>query len=144
MIPFQKYGHPVWFITFGTLDRRPILARAEVYRSLVDFGARQAPRGIALGRHVVMPDHIHLFLRLAPPYETGATVGFLKKAMSAALTRVGEKAPHWQPGYFDHLVRDARGYSGKWEYVYQNPVRAGLVESAEQWPYSGEIVPIVY
>ena len=144
LIPFQKFGQPVWFITFGTLDRKPILAREAVYRSLLDFGKRQALRGIAIGRHVVMPDHLHFFLRLAPGYEVGTTIGFVKKALSAVLTREGISAPHWQPGFFDHLIRDAVSYSEKWAYVVQNPVRAGLVASPDQWPYSGEIVRIEY
>ena len=30
-----------------------------------------------------------------------------------------------------------------WNYVRENPVRAGLVDSADEWPYGGEIVRIV-
>lgn len=48
----------------------------------------------------------------------------------------------WQPGFFDHLLRGEESYREKWEYVRENPVRAGLVEHAEQWPFQGEIVLI--
>jgi hypothetical protein len=44
----------------------------------------------------------------------------------------------WQEGFFDHLIRNAESYAGKWEYVYQNPVRAGLVNDPKEWPYQGE------
>jgi hypothetical protein len=46
----------------------------------------------------------------------------------------------WQPGFFDHLLRNTESYGQKWEYVRENPVRAGLVARAEDWPYHGEIV----
>jgi len=32
--------------------------------------------------------------------------------------------------------------SEKWNYVRDNPVRAGLVENAEAWPYQGEVILI--
>jgi putative transposase len=53
-------------------------------------------------------------------------------------------APHWQQGFFDHLLRSAESYSGKWEYVFQNPVRAGLVRSADEWEFSGEVVATAF
>ncbi len=48
----------------------------------------------------------------------------------------------WQPGFFDHLIRANESYEQKWEYVLQNPVRAGLVEKWQDWPYQGEIEKI--
>ncbi len=91
-----------------------------------------------------MPDHIHCFVRITAEHKLGATIGFLKKALSQALTKEGVKPPHWQPGFFDNLLRSASSYSEKWDYVYQNPVRAGLVETANEWEYSGQVVSIPY
>ena len=48
----------------------------------------------------------------------------------------------WQRGFFDHLLRSAESYGQKWNYVRENPVRAGLVAQPEDWPYAGEIVRI--
>ena len=48
----------------------------------------------------------------------------------------------WQPGFFDHLLRSDEPYAEKWNYVRNNPVRAGLVSNADDWPYAGEIVYI--
>jgi hypothetical protein len=42
-------------------------------------------------------------------------------------------------GIFDHLIRHSESYSEKWEYVRQNPVRAGLVNDPDKWPWQGEI-----
>ena len=144
LAPFQKYGSPLWFVTFGTYDRRHILAEGIVHDRFIAFGKKHASSGIAVGKYVIMPDHIHVFVRLAPQYELGKTVGCIKKSLSAALKDSGAESPHWQPGFFDHLVRSSESYSEKWTYVYQNPVRAGLVKAADEWPYSGQIVSIRY
>jgi hypothetical protein len=55
---------------------------------------------------------------------------------------VSRKGQVWQEGFFDHLLRTNNSYSQKWNYVRENPVRAGLVKSAADWPYQGEIVYI--
>jgi putative transposase len=57
---------------------------------------------------------------------------------------VGIQKPHWQEGFFDHVLRSHESYSQKWEYVRMNPVRAHLSETLEEWPYQGEIVRIAF
>ena len=41
----------------------------------------------------------------------------------------------WQHGFFEHRLRSEQNMRDKAEYVLQNPVRAGLVQSAEEWPH---------
>jgi hypothetical protein len=45
----------------------------------------------------------------------------------------------WQREFFDHVLRSNESYAEKWNYVRDNPVRAGFVTSANDWPYAGEI-----
>jgi REP element-mobilizing transposase RayT len=45
----------------------------------------------------------------------------------------------WQREFFDHVLRSSESYSEKWNYVFDNPVRAGLVSTANDWRYAGEI-----
>ena len=106
---------------------------------------QKAEQGIACGEFVIMPDHIHLFLRIDPhQYQLGRTIGFIKKSLSKPLREVGVELPHWQPNFFDHVLRSADSYSEKWDYVRMNPVRAGLAARADDWKYQGMIVPIRY
>lgn len=51
--------------------------------------------------------------------------------------RLTAKRTHieWQRNYFDHRVRPDEGLQLKTDYVRQNPVRAGLVPRAEDWPH---------
>ena len=142
LTPFQKFANPIWFVTFGTHNRKPILANTSIHAAFRSFAEKQSSCGMAIGEYVIMPDHIHLFLRLAPEYRLGATIGFLKKALSKELKNNGHTLPHWQPAFFDHMLRSAESYTEKWAYVHRNPVRAGWVENPDDWPYSGQIVPL--
>ena len=45
----------------------------------------------------------------------------------------------WQAEFFDHVLRSSESYSQKWDYVKENAVRAGLVVSADDWQWYGEI-----
>jgi putative transposase len=98
--------------------------------------------GWAVGRYVVMPDHAHFFFR---PLLDGArplseVVGRWKEWTAKRLLRaLGEPAPLWQPEFFDHVLRSAESLAEKWIYVQENPVRAGLVTKAEDWPWAGSI-----
>ena len=138
---YQSYDSPVYFVTFCTADRKSLLANPAVHKSFQRYARKAQPRGIAIGRYVIMPDHIHCFIRMAPQYTLGTTIRMMKRALSTALP---EPNPHWQSGFFDHLLRHSESYSEKWNYVVQNPVRAGLVEQPEDWPYQGEIISIRY
>ena len=136
---FQSYDAPVYFVTFCTADRKPILANDFVLVALRNYAEKAEPRGIAIGRYVIMSDHIHCFIRMAPEHTLGTTVRMMKRALSKGIP---DSMPHWQPGFFDHLLRHSESYSEKWNYVVQNPVRAGLVEQSKDWKYQGEVVSI--
>jgi putative transposase len=101
----------------------------------------------------MMPDHIQLFVRfgIGCTSTLGAWVKGLKHELDRVLLSTGHKpvrltgqklSSFWQPGFNDHLLRTDESYTQKCEYVFQNPVRGGLVARAEDWPYAGEIVRI--
>ena len=62
-----------------------------------------------------------------------------KRSLTRVLDAMGVSSPHWQKGFFDHVMRSGELYSEKWNYVRDNPVRAGLVAEADAWPFQGEI-----
>jgi REP element-mobilizing transposase RayT len=97
---------------------------------------------IGVGRYVIMPDHVHLFVRGGEDFRLGRWVGLLKQALAKASNLPRAKTQLWQEGFFDHVLRSDESYSQKWNYVRENPMRAGLIKSAEEWPYQGEIVYI--
>jgi putative transposase len=68
----------------------------------------------------------------------------LKNTLSKSLRNRKISPPHWQKTFFDHVLRNSESYADKWEYVSENPVRAGLVQRAEDWPFQGEIFLLDY
>lgn len=150
---FQKYDPPLYFVTFNTHLRRHLLASLAVHSAFVDYCQRACERDIGVGRYVMMPDHMHLFVRFGRGSELtlGVWIRGLKRHLDCALTETGAKPvvissqklrSFWQPGFHDHLLRSDESYSEKWMYVRENPVRAGLVSHADEWPYAGEVVVI--
>jgi REP element-mobilizing transposase RayT len=127
---------PLYFVTFCTHQRRPFLARDEVHAAFVLFAEREF--NIGVGRYVIMPDHVHLFVRGGEDFRLGRWVGLLKQALAKASNLPRAKIQVWQEGFFDHVLRSDES----WNYVRENPMRAGLIKSAEEWPYQGEIVYI--
>jgi putative transposase len=97
---------------------------------------------IAVGRYVIMPDHLHLFVRGPHDFELGRWVGRLKQSLGKRSGPAATAGAIWQRGFFDHLLRNDESYGQKWNYVRDNPVRAGLVTVAEDWPYAGETIVI--
>jgi REP element-mobilizing transposase RayT len=133
--------YPVYFLIVCAARRRRILACprvAEILRSTW----LSAPKfhGWVVGRYVIMPDHVHFFA--TPQIETKPLSGFMrdwKKWTARVLIDQGlAAAPVWQKEFFDHIVRSPKSHAEKWNYVRENPVRAGFVLSAEAWPFAGE------
>jgi putative transposase len=90
-----------------------------------------------------MPDHLHLFIGGPEDFELGRWMGMLKQRLEKEiLSRRRGPTPLWQRGFFDHVLRSDQSYSEKWNYVRDNPVRAGLVGNANDWPYAGEVIRI--
>jgi putative transposase len=137
---FEKYDPPLYFVTFCTKDRARELANDSMHSVFVEYGRRGVERKIALGRYVIMPDHVHLFIRGSIDFNLGLWVRGLKRVVAAA--GCGGRVPLWQHGFFDHIIRNSESYSQKWDYVRLNPVRAGLVQRADEWPFQGELVAI--
>jgi REP-associated tyrosine transposase len=97
--------------------------------------------GWAIGRYVIMPDHVHFFCR--PELNAkrlSVFLGFWKEWTGKGIKRqLGITRLVWQEEFFDHVLRSFESYSEKWNYVRNNPVKHGLVENADDWPWQGQI-----
>ncbi len=134
----------VFFVTACTYRRVALLATAAVNARFIQFAeCAYTKHNIAVGRYVIMPDHVHLFVRGPDDFELGLWMGVLKQFLAKAVVLKKRPKPLWQRRFFDHVLRSDESYAQKWNYVRDNPVRAGLVARAEDWPYSGEIIAIV-
>jgi REP element-mobilizing transposase RayT len=131
--------NPIWFITACSWNRAGILADTSVHAAMEEFGQLGPSRGAWLGAYVLMPDHLHAFVALdEEQMDLSSWMKSLKNSLSKELRVAGVPSPHWQKGFFDHVLRSGESMSGKWAYVRENPVRAGLVEKSEDWPFQGQ------
>lgn len=85
---------------------------------------------------VVMPDHVHL---LATPFASttiGVATGRAKGRSSYDINReLGRSGRLWQPDSFDRIVRSYEHLAKKRAYIFNNPVRQGLVERWEDYKW---------
>ncbi|HEV7797179.1 MAG TPA: transposase [Pyrinomonadaceae bacterium] len=86
--------------------------------------------------YAVMSNHVHILIwpTALLPRITKAIKGFTAHEANRIPGRTGEK--FWQDESFDHSVRNEDQFYRIMRYVERNPVKAGLVESVEQWPWS--------
>jgi putative transposase len=135
----------LYFVTCCTYRRRPLLAKDQIHAAFIAF-AEQAEKdhGIAVGRYIILPDYLHLFIAGPRDFSLEKWVGTLKRVLGKVIEHTDSRDPIWQRGFFDHVLRSEESYSQKWNYVRENPVRVSLAKNADDWPYTGEIVAIYY
>jgi len=121
--------------------RTPFLARcvngqvmAEI---VVDCIREMESRAIwSCSGFVVMPDHLHLAVKLLSGDLSAAMKSFSSFTGSRINAELQRKGPFWQTGYHEHAIRGEKSLAAFLEYIAMNPVRAGLIEDFRQWPYS--------
>jgi len=78
---------------------------------------------------LLIPDHLHLLIGIDGKAPLSDIVRDFKRII--ARTTVIK----WQRNYFDHRVRNDESLAEKADYILNNPVRAGFVTRANQWPF---------
>jgi REP element-mobilizing transposase RayT len=137
--PVDQYNRStIIFLTVCTRKRQSLLANETTHAALrkawTEAGAW------AVGRYVILPDHVHLFCAPAvePAQDIHRWVGYWKRLASKLLGH-GQLNQLWQRDFWDTQLRRGESYASKWEYVRENPVRHGLAVRSEDWPFQGEI-----
>src|ERR1700730_1258563 len=101
-------SQPLYFVTFATGDRKTIPSLDHAQLILEQYAHCAIVKfNVALGRYVIMPDHIHLFVRGDRTFTLSSWIGGLKRAISVAL----KLSRLWQPGFFDHILRNDESYA---------------------------------
>ena len=89
-----------------------------------------------LSAYVVMSNHVHILIwpRARLFRITKSIKGYTARQCNKLLDRTGEK--FWQEESFDHAVRNEDEFYRIKDYIERNPVKAGLVETPKEWPWS--------
>ncbi len=102
----------------------------EVLRSYV------AQKKFRVDDFVVMPDHVHLLLTLDERITIERAMQFIKGGFSYRLKKdSGYAGEVWQGGFSEVRIEDKDSFEQHKKYIAENPVKAGLVKSAEDYPF---------
>ena len=130
LLPWEK--SVIYFVTMCVKDRRQVLANKSVFEAIKKTIAQLRRWRVLAG--VIMPDHSHWIV--SPVEDRGLSVGDFSAGFKRVLRKTVRLQPwEWQRGCFDRLLRSDENLRNKWIYVQDNPVRQGLVQSWEDWPY---------
>jgi putative transposase len=114
------------------------LKDARLAKVVVDsfFHGAEHLRLYRLSAYVVMSNHVHILVwpKALLPIITKSIKGYTARECNKLLARTGER--FWQDESFDHSVRNEDEFYRIKRYIERNPVKAGLVESPEEWPWS--------
>ena len=84
---------------------------------------------------VVMPNHVHVLIGVFPNWPLRSLVKSWKSYTARAINdRLGRRGALWQADYFDRFIRDDAHLRSEIDYIEDNPVKAGLVACAADWP----------
>lgn len=90
-----------------------------------------------LGPWVVMPNHVHVMVRIHPGHPLPDIIRGWKHFTAAAINRLrGVRGRLWQADFWDRHIRDQDHAEQTAAYVLDNPVRAGLTSERHTWPWS--------
>ncbi len=118
------------------------LAHPEVARYVQNTFLHYHGERYQLHAWCVMPNHVHVLIK--PLTDLAAIIQGWKSYTARWVLRKNEqlalKIPRsdqlWMREYWDRYIRDAKHYQRVVEYIYHNPVKAGLCQTAAAWPWS--------
>jgi len=83
-----------------------------------------------------MPDHVHLLIEIGDDMTIEKAMQLIKSRFSYRLAHeCGFAGEVWLLGFSEEQVTDAEAMEKCREYIAYNPVKAGLVASADEYPF---------
>jgi len=138
---FDYLGLYRYFLTFCTDRRQPhLVARGPVDLVLAQIVRAAGDAAFAIIAYCFMPDHLHLLIEAQSEHSDGRE--FIKRAKQLSGYHFKQKfrTPLWQRYGFEHVLRDDEATLSVARYILENPVRAGLVASVEDYSFAGSMV----
>jgi putative transposase len=138
-LPPNTYRGPhSYFLTLCCYERRRFFVNPAFVGVLVDlFHATCASHSFQVRAYCFMPDHFHALLATD---NLAAVLPNVVRAFKGAATTHARHfgiSKLWQTRFYDHVIRASDSFEKVTAYIVANPVRAGLVNTPIQWPFSG-------
>jgi REP-associated tyrosine transposase len=127
-----------FFVESNTVGRRRLLQSERSARLLIDVLFHHRDQGeYRLHAFVVMPNHFHALITLGGRTTVERAMQKIKGGYSFRARRESSPGPGiWQRGFSDKRVRSREEFLAYRRYIHMNPVRARLVVTPEEFPYS--------
>lgn len=114
---------PVFGAVDGSLD--PPATRLSALGKTVQQAILEIEKhygNVKVDTYSILPDHVHLLLRLEPTEHDPPTLSRIVRLFKAAVTKAAGKAV-WQKGFHDHIIRTEEDYQTAWNYVTYNAAK---------------------
>ena len=86
---------------------------------------------------VIMPDHLHLLILPTGQTEVPFIMQEIKKSSARLINMAGSRTGRlWMDEYYDYVIRNEKDLMEKLRSVHNNPVKKGLAENEEDYPFS--------
>jgi REP element-mobilizing transposase RayT len=127
------------FVTFATRDRWHL--PESVRNRLMQHCLHDHRRKLDMHGLVIMPDHAHMIFtpRLdsaGAPFGLAEIMHGIKGASAHTINKLlHRRGPVWQNESWDHVLRHDKSLEDKVKYICENPVRAGLVKTVDDYPW---------
>ena len=129
------------FITIATRKKQRIFSNQNLAHDFVTLLNRQCEqKKILLYAYCVMPDHVHLLMSISKGGDVIEFVREIKSLSSKIARQCGYREVIWQRSFYDHFLRKDEDCKVVANYIIHNPVRAGIVEQWNYYPFSGSAV----
>ena len=137
-LPVYRQGH-AFFITVTTHRKHPWFSlHAQLCRTTIDVLRNLAStRGTMIYAWCIMPEHVHLLLQDRNVVDF---IRLFKGRMTPKAPEIEPKRQLWQRSFFDHALRLEEELSDVASYIWENPVRAAMVENPTGYRWSGSEV----
>jgi len=127
-----------YFVTTNIKEREGIFSNpdhVDVLLSCLKF-YREAKKMKLFG-YCIMPDHFHALILPLGKNNISSVMRDIKCYTSHDLgEKYGLEGTLWQRSFYDRMIRDDDEFRVKLNYIHMNPVKAGLVDDAEDYRYS--------
>jgi len=128
-------GEVSYFVTICSYKRNYISGITIFEAIRIAFGWLEANSYIKLFCFVLMPDHIHAVFQLTGDKNLSEVVSNLKVSVWKLLKEKIGTDKFWQQGFFDHRIRKNEQFMQVVFYCYNNPYRAGIINSEGRYPF---------
>ncbi|HEX4321048.1 MAG TPA: transposase [Acidobacteriaceae bacterium] len=135
LIRYQSSGQ-FHFLTFSCYQRQAQFLSPDSFLIFEqELETVRLRYGLVIAGYVVMPEHVHLLTDEPRVSTLAVAIQVLKQQSSRRLKQPGA-AQFWQRRYYDFNVYSGAKTVEKLRYMHRNPVKRGLVEKPEDWPWS--------